>query len=135
MDIRVSFPGGKRVDAELGGRVIATDQPPDLGGADSAPAPFDLFLASIATCAGIYMLGFCQARGLATEGLGLSQHVEYDPESKLPRHVKLELTLPPAFPEKYRSAIVRAAERCKVKQTIAAQPSFEITTQGGEQAA
>ncbi len=128
MDIRVSFPGGKRVDAELGGRVIATDQPASLGGDDSAPAPFDLFLASIATCAGIYVLGFCQARDLPTEGLGLTQRVEYDPESNLPRHVKLELTLPAGFPEKYRTAIVRAAERCKVKQTIAAQPSFEVVT-------
>lgn len=126
MDIRVSFPGGKRVDAAVGGHVITTDQPEALGGADSAPAPFDLFLASIATCAGIYALGFCQARGLPTEGLSLLQRVEYDPETSLPRHVKLELTLPTGFPDKYRTAIVRAAERCKVKQTIAAQPTFEV---------
>jgi putative redox protein len=128
MDIRVRFPGGKRVDALLGDRVVATDQPLDLGGEDTAPAPFDLFLASIATCAGIYVLGFCQARGIPTEELGLRQHVTYDPESHLPLHVKLQLELPPTFPDKYRSAILRAAERCKVKQTIAAQPSFEITT-------
>ena len=127
MDIRVRFPGGKRVDALLGDRVIATDQPAELGGEDSAPAPFDLFLASVATCAGIYVLGFCQARNLSTEGLGLRQHVTYDPESHLPLQVELALELPDTFPEKYRSAIVRAAERCKVKQTIAAQPRFEVT--------
>lgn len=127
MDIQVRFPGGKRVDALLGDRVVSTDQPADLGGDDTAPAPFDLFLASIATCAGIYVLGFCQARGLSTEGLGLTQQVTYDPETQLPRHVKLTLALPASFPDKYRSAIVRAAERCKVKQTIAAQPSFEVT--------
>jgi len=126
MDIQVSFPGGKRVDATLGGRVIATDQPKELGGTDSAPTPFDLFVASIATCAGIYVLGFCQARGLSTEGLGLTQRVEYDSETNLPRRMVLELQLPKGFPEKYRTAIVRAAERCKVKQTIAAQPTFEV---------
>jgi len=134
MDIRVSFPGGKRVDASLGGRVIATDQPTELGGEDSAPAPFDLFLASVATCAGIYVLGFCQARGLSTEGLGLTQHVEYDAETHLPKILTLELELPASFPEKYRTAVVRAAERCKVKQTIAAQPTFEVVIAGAARA-
>lgn len=126
MDIEVTFPGGKRVDARVGEYVIATDQPESLGGEGGAPAPFDLFLASIATCAGIYVLGFCQARGLPTEGLSVRQSVAYDAESHLPRHVKLEVVLPPGFPEKYRGAIVRAAENCKVKKTIAAQPSFEV---------
>ena len=126
MDIEVTFPGGKLVDAHVGEHVIRTDQPASLGGEDSAPAPFDLFLASIATCAGIYVLGFCQARSLPTHGLSVRQSVGYDAESHLPRHVKLEVVLPPGFPEKYRSAIVRAAENCKVKKTIAAQPTFEV---------
>jgi putative redox protein len=126
MDIRVTFPGGKRVDAHLGDVVIRTDQPAALGGDDSAPAPFDLFLASLATCAGIYALGFCQARKLSTEGLALTQRYELDAETKLPARVQLELTLPGGFPEMYRAAIVRAVEGCKVKKTIAAQPRFEV---------
>src|SRR5215471_4208280 len=60
MDIEVSFPGGKRVDAQVGEFAIRTDQPEALGGAGTAPTPYDLFLASLATCAGIYVLGFCQ---------------------------------------------------------------------------
>lgn len=126
MDIAVTFPGGKRVDAQVGDHVVRTDQPVDGGGEDSAPAPFDLFLASIATCAGIYVLGFCQARGLSTEGITLTQSVDYDAETHLPRNVRIRLGLPPSFPEKYRAAIVRAAENCKVKKTIAAQPTFDV---------
>ena len=125
-DIHVTFPGGKRVDAQVGSYVVRTDQPADAGGAGSAVAPFDLFLASIATCAGLYVLGFCQARSLATEGIALRQHVRLDPMTKLPSQIRLELTLPPSFPEKYRSAIVRAAEGCKVKKTIAAAPAITV---------
>jgi ribosomal protein S12 methylthiotransferase accessory factor len=127
MDIVISFPGGKRVDAQVGDFAIRTDQPASLGGEGSAPAPFDLFLASIATCAGIYALGFCQARGLSTEGLSLTQRSDVDPETKLPRRISLELTLPPGFPEKYRTAILRAAEGCKVKKTMAAEPRIEVS--------
>ena len=126
MDIRVSFPGGKRVDADLGGFVVATDQPVSGGGEGAAPAPFDLFLASLATCAGIYALGFCQARGLPTKGLSLVQRHEFDPETHLPSRIVLELTLPDGFPEKYRAAIQRAVENCKVKKTIAASHAFDV---------
>jgi ribosomal protein S12 methylthiotransferase accessory factor len=124
--IAVTFPGGKRVDAQVGDFVVRTDQPVELGGANAAPAPFDLFLASLATCAGIYVLGFCQARGLSTEGLGLRQSVELDPATKLPARIRIELTLPDSFPDKYRAAIVRTAESCKVKKTIASAPAFEV---------
>jgi ribosomal protein S12 methylthiotransferase accessory factor len=127
-DITVTFPGGKRVDAHVGAHVVRTDQPVESGGEGSAAAPFDVFLASLATCAGIYVLGFCQARGLSTEGLGLRQSVELDPATHLPKRIHIELSLPPTFPEKYRVAIARAAEGCKVKRTIAAAPAFDVVT-------
>lgn len=125
-DITVEFPGGKRVDAHVGGFVIATDQPVEAGGAGSAIAPFDLFLASLATCAGYYALAFCQARSLDTTGLRLFQHVETDPDTKLPRRITISLELPVGFPERYRPAILRAAEGCKVKKTMAVGPVVEV---------
>ena len=125
-DIEITFPGGKRVDAQVGSYVVRTEQPVEAGGAGSAVAPFDLFLASLATCAGIYVLGFCQARNLPIEGIRLRQHVEVDPDSHLPSRIRLELGLPPSFPEKYRTAIVHAAAGCKVKKTIAAGPVIEV---------
>ncbi len=125
-DIKVTFPGGKRVDAQVGAYMVHTDQPVEAGGSGSALGPFDLFLASLATCAGTYVLAFCQARDLSTEGLALSQHVDLDAVTKLPRLVRIELRLPLSFPEKYRAAILRAAEGCKVKKTIAAGPTIDV---------
>jgi hypothetical protein len=58
--------------------------------------------------------------------LRLTQHVDGDAAAKLPSHTRLELRLPAAFPEKYRTAIVRAAEGCKVKKTIAAAPVIDV---------
>ncbi len=129
--IVVTFPGGKRVDAQVGAFTIATDQPAAAGGADSAPAPFDLFLASIATCAGIYALGFCQARGLSTEGLRVEQEVIDDPATHLPAQVRLHVTPPVGFPERYRDALIRAVDGCKVKKTIARQPLFTVALADG----
>lgn len=127
-DLTITFPGGKRVDAELAGRLIQTDQHPDAGGEGGAPEPFSLFLASIGTCAGIYVLGFCQARGLPTEGIRLTQRGVFDPATRALGRVEIDIHLPPTFPEKYRAALIRAADRCAVKKAIQAQPEFAVRT-------
>lgn len=122
----VSFPGGKRVDAQFKGFTVHTDQSPRGGGEGSAPEPFDLFLVSIATCAGVYVKGYCDARGIPTDGLGLEMRVERDEERHRVARLVLEIRLPAGFPEKHREAVIRAAELCAVKKHILEPPAFEI---------
>ena len=122
----VTLPGGKRVDTTIGSHVIRTDQPTTGGGEDSAPTPFDLFLASIGTCAGIFVAGFCQKRGLPTEGIRIAQRNEVDRETGTLLRVELDIRVPADFPEKYLEALVRVADQCKVKKAIQAQPVFEV---------
>jgi len=124
----VTFPGGKRVDAEYGGFTIKTDQSQKGGGEGSAPQPFDLFLASIATCAGIYVKGYCDTRGIPAEKLGLEMHIERDHEQHRVGKLVLEIKLPEDFPEKHREAVIRAADLCAVKKHILNPPAFEIRT-------
>jgi len=126
MDIEVTFPGGKRVDAQVGEFTIKTDQAAEHGGAGGAPEPFELFLASLATCAGIYVLGFCQTRGIPTDHIRVVQSFEID-AAGAPRF-RIDVQLPPTFPEEYRNAVARAAAACKVKKVIAATPQFTVTT-------
>ena len=131
MGIRITFPEGMKVVAEFeNGGSIVTDQPPEYGGEGSAPSPFDLFLASLGTCAGVYVLGFCRHRGIPTEGLALRQWMEYidtDDGKKRLAKVGMEITAPPGFPEKYHSALIRTAELCAVKKALKDPPEFVIT--------
>jgi putative redox protein len=128
--LQVTFPGGKRVDVSAAGFTIMTDQPPKHGGEGSAPQPFLLFLASIASCSGIYALNFCHSRDIPTEGLGLSMDWEYDGKSPADAVVRLILTLPAGFPERYRDGIVKAMSLCAVKKHIAEAPRFEVRLEG-----
>ena len=124
MEIR--FPGGVLVEAEHEGFTITTDQPVKDGGANTAPSPFDLFLASLGTCAGYYALRFCQERSLSTEGLSLTLSTESDEARKRLSKIRIEIRLPGGFPEKYRTAILRAANQCSVKRHLLEPPAFEI---------
>jgi ribosomal protein S12 methylthiotransferase accessory factor len=124
MDMLIDFPGGSKVDAHFGSFIIETDQPP----AGSAPTPFDVFLASIGTCAGIYVLGFCRQRNLPTEGIRIIQHNHPNKATGMMERIDLEIQVPPTFPTQYYSALVHSAELCKVKKTLENPPAFTVTT-------
>lgn len=126
MDMVVDFAGGMRVNASFGSFTVQTDQPKGNGGEGSAPTPFQLFLASLATCAGFYVLNFCKAREISTQGIRLVQKLESDPGSKMVSKIRLEIQLPPEFPKQYAPAVIRAAESCLVKKHIEKAPAFEI---------
>jgi ribosomal protein S12 methylthiotransferase accessory factor len=129
MEMVIDFPGGARVDAHFGPYTVQTDQPPAGGGEGSAPTPFAVFLSSIGTCAGIYVLGFCRQRGLPTEGIRIIQRMYSDPYSGMVGKVELEIQVPPSFPEKYRDSLTRAAELCAVKKHFEQPPSFHVHTE------
>jgi ribosomal protein S12 methylthiotransferase accessory factor len=127
-EVLVTLPGGRRVDAQLGAHVVRTDQPIENGGEDTAPSPYQLFLAALGTCAGIFVQGFCAKRGLPTEGIRIRERPFQDPETGTLARVELDIEVPPEFPEKYREALIRVVDQCSVKRAIQAQPAFETRT-------
>ena len=123
MEMQIVFPGGARVDAVMDdGLVITTNQD------GSAPAPFGLFLASVGTCAGIYVLSFCKQRGLPTENLRIVQRMNFNPATHLVDQIELDIQLPPGFPEQYKEAVVRSAQLCAVKKHLENPPEFDVHT-------
>ena len=131
----IDFPGGSRVDSHFGPFTVNTDQTPMGGGEGSAPTPFAVFLSSLGTCAGIYVLGFCKQRGLPTDGIRIVQRALGDPVRRgMVGTVQMEIQVPPEFPEKYYNALVRSAEQCAVKKHFEHPPSFEIFTKAVEMA-
>lgn len=126
--MEITFDGGKIVTAHFKGHSIKTDQPESSGGKNSAPSPFELYLASIGTCAGIYVKSFCDNRNIPAENIKIIQTMDYNKETGLPVKISLDIKLPPDFPEKYRASVISVAELCKVKKSIKNPPLFEITS-------
>ena len=129
MDIEVYFEEGAKVNARLGKHVIKTDQKVHGGGEDSAPAPFDYFLASLVTCAGIYVKGFCMQRGISTDGIRIIQDAEPGSQPGLLGKIKLRIEVPQDFPEQYKNAVIQAASLCAVKKHMETPPAFDITVE------
>ena len=126
MEMKIDLAGNKQVNATYKGFTIKTDQPVSEGGDGSAPEPFDLFLASMGTCAGVYVVYFCESRQIPTENISLTLGSQKNEKSHLMEKIDIDIHLPPEFPEKYRKAVVRAAEMCTVKRTLANPPAIEV---------
>lgn len=126
-EIAVRFPGNLKVEAQVRDFTLLTDQPEKSGGDGSGPTPFELFTSSIATCAGFFAVKFCRTRNIDTSGMSLKMTYDWDQELKRYPKMSVELQLPDEFPEKYRSAIIKAMEQCVVKQHIQQPPEFEIS--------
>lgn len=129
MEMEITFPGNKKVYSHYQGFTVESDQQTKSGGDGSAPEPYDLFLASLGTCAGIYMVYFCEKRNIPTDGLKMTVRAEKNEKTKLFESIRMQVQLPEDFPEKYRTAIVRAAEMCTVKRSLASPPSIEVVAE------
>jgi putative redox protein len=126
MEMIITLSGKATVSATFKGHIIKTDQPVPAGD-NSAPSPFDLFLASLGTCAGIYVKSFCDQRGIPTEGIRIIQNMQFDPVKKLVNHIDIQIQVPVGFPDKYLPALVNAADLCAVKRHLQDPPEI-ITT-------
>ena len=130
MEMLINFPGGKRVTSTYKGFTVKTDQPQSEGGDGSAPEPYDLFLSSMGTCAGVYIVYFCESRDIPTDGISMTLRFGRNEKSHLMEKITIEIHLPPAFPDKYRKAVIRAAEMCTVKRTLSHPPEIQVTANG-----
>ena len=126
MEMKINFPGGKKVDAEYKGFTIKTDQPINEGGDGTSPEPFSLFLASIGTCAGIYVLGFCQSRKIPTDNIKLTLNFQKNKETKLIEHIEIKINVPNDFPDNYKNALIKTASLCTVKKHLDNPPKIDI---------
>ena len=100
------------------------------GGGGTAPQPFDLFFASLASCAGISVLEYCTDNGLSSDGLSVELIAEFDVQERRYATIQTDITLPDGFPEDHKEGIRREAESCTVKSHILTPPTFRTTLSG-----
>lgn len=125
-EVKVKLLDGMKLEAEVNGHKILTDQPCEKGGEGSAPNPVEYFLTSTALCAGFYVKAFCQKRGIDTSKISLTQTVKHDENNKLKISVTTKIDLPSDFPAEYKGPLKKSAEQCLVKNMIVTGPEFSI---------
>jgi len=123
--MEIIFGDNLKIDAAFGDFVVKTDQAVRYGGDGSAPQPFDLFLASLGTCAGIYVKRFCMERKIPTDAIRIVQEVESREKGGL-AVIRMTIQMPPDFHEHYKQTVINSANLCTVKRVMQDPPEFQI---------
>lgn len=129
--MKIILNEGTQVEAQFRGFSVLTDQPETAGGQNAAPSPFDLFLASIGTCAGFYVQAFCRKREISMDGIELEMSFTRNDETRLIDRIQIDVDFPSTFPKKYIDACIKSAEQCTVKKHLQVPPSVVVRPRTG----
>jgi uncharacterized OsmC-like protein len=128
--IDAGFLDGERYELAIRGHRITVDQPVHAGGADSAPTPTELFVASLAACVVFYAGRYLTRHGYERDGLTVS--TEYDMATDRPARVtavRLVVHPPADFPADGIPALTAVASHCTVHNSLTRQPDVTITVE------
>ena len=115
--MKITFPGNKKVNVEVKGFNILTDQKKENGGDASAPTPIDLFLASLGSCSGVFVLNFLKMH-LLPETVYLTLNPVWNINEYVIERIELVIHLPHDFPAGFDHALVEVAKRCLVARHV-----------------
>jgi len=118
-----SIPGTLRSEIVIGGRHrLITDEPPALGGDDSAPAPHELLPAALAGCVSTTLVMYARHKGW---DLGeVSVEVDYE-HKETPRRFTVDISVTGDLTEAQLERLERVAASCPVRRSIEAGMEFE----------
>lgn len=131
MELTVSYLGDLKLQAEVRGHQVLCDQPRDAGGTDQGMTPAELFLVSIAACAGHYAAYYLKTRNLPAAGLKVHLSCEKQAQPARLDQFVIRIVNPAPLSEKDTEGVKRAAEKCLVKNTIMGSPSMNVVVEAG----
>lgn len=129
--LRVEHLGEDRFSIDVRGHRLVVDQPVDLGGADTAPTPTELFVASLASCVAFYARRYLRRHGLPAEGLAVDSDFVLGARPARVTDIEVRIILPAGFPEDRRDALLAVASHCTVHNSISQAPDVVVRYAAG----
>ena len=109
------------------------DEPPDKGGADAGPSPFEMLLSSVGACVAITVQMYAGRKNWPLEGVVIDlEHSKIqaedcddcETETGKISEIKLSPALEGSLSEKQKERIFQIAGRCPVKRSLEAEIMF-----------
>ena len=132
--IKVAYVGGDRLQIEVRGHELFTDQPVDDGGDDTAPTPTEVFVSSLAACIAFYAERFLRRNNLSTQGLSVVSDYKWAENPHRVGEIDLVVHARGLTSEK-QAAFMRVIEHCTVHNTLLHPPAVRLRLGRGQEAA
>ena len=123
--VRVSSNGSRYgQDIEIRQFQLLADEPPDIGGDDTGPTPFEYILTGLGSCKAITVQMYAERKGWALESVTVDLRYEKQENG---HRIYADLTVEGDLDEQQRERLREISDRCPV-QRLLTEP-IQIETQ------
>ena len=131
--VRETRTGKFQQEVAIGPHRLIVDEPPDVGGEDSGPSPYDLILAALGACTAMTMRLYAAHKGLPLERVSVALHHQKihaadcaDCETKEGKIDRVERVISVEGPldDDAKAKLLEIANRCPVHRTLNAEVSI-----------
>ena len=116
---------GAKITTNIDGKFDLFFDQPQPHGEDTAPAPFDVFLAGVAACTGYFAQRYCRKWNLSHEGISVELEPVFNAQHAL-TDVRMKLKVPATFPKEHHAGLMRNAAACLVKKALESPPTITL---------
>ncbi len=140
--ITAKLTSGMAVNVSNGRHDWNADEPPELGGTDTGPNPYELLLGSLAACTCVTLSWYCQYKKLPLHSVVTTYdfarvHAEDCKDCDLPdkgliEKISSNIHIEGDFNDAQRKRLAQIAERCPVHKTLSRGVEFVDNTTFGQ---
>jgi putative redox protein len=114
-----------RVDIRVGAHQLVADEPPDAGGADIAPSPFELLTSALVACTATTLRMYAERHDWELSTIDVD--VRYDVDDERRGTIARSITVPAGLAGEQVDALASIAERTPVTRAIRAGTPITTT--------
>ena len=126
-ELSVSYDGGIGFTVAARGHRVKIDLPVNKGGRDEGITPPEAFMASLGSCIGVYVARYCENAKLDTSGMRVVMTWNLSEDKTKIVDIKAKISLPKAQVGQRAKAVLEAARRCLVHNTILSMPHIDLS--------
>ena len=123
--LSVNYLDGRSFEASVRNHKFRIDLPLVAKGKDTGPTPPELFVASLASCIGMYLVFYCEKKKIDPTGIKIETN--YEKTADRIEKISVEFSLPSAKSENERAEAMNWAKKCFVHNTIENKPEIKIS--------
>ena len=111
--LEAKYVDSKKVEVRVNNFILHTDMPIEAGGQNSAPNPFEMFMASFIACQAVFAMAYIEKNGLKKEDFSFRAEPVYDDKGLITKMTTI-VKIPANFPKDKEVSFINVLKTCKV---------------------